>query len=106
VFFFFGRIIGYRVTPVLDGSRSVLDLLTHKSNFDDKHWKFPIGKEWQQKRKKEVQERNKGKMREYDEEKIQFSTPSFQILQERLPARNRLITTTTAKGPVFTSLGV
>jgi hypothetical protein len=51
VFFFFGRLIAHRITPVLSGTRSVLDLLTHKSNFDDKDRKFVDRKKWELNRK-------------------------------------------------------
>jgi hypothetical protein len=67
VFFSLGRIIGHRITPVLSETRSVLDLLTHKSNFDDKNRKHEVAKEWQQKRKDEVKEKNKEKMRKRNE---------------------------------------
>jgi hypothetical protein len=63
VFFFFGRILGHRVTSVLSGTRSVLDLLTHKSNFDDKNRKFKDRKKCELNRKEKRELNRKEKRR-------------------------------------------
>jgi hypothetical protein len=66
VFFFFGRLIGHRITPVLSGTRSVLDLLTHKSNFDDKNRNFNVRKERELNRKDEKMKKRNEKAADRD----------------------------------------
>jgi hypothetical protein len=65
VFFFYGRVLGHKVTPILHGNRSVLDLLTHKSNFDDKHRNFSITKKWKTDRKAKAKKPRNQKKKAY-----------------------------------------
>ncbi|KAA8901424.1 hypothetical protein FN846DRAFT_891826 [Sphaerosporella brunnea] len=60
-------VLGHKVTAVKEGNRSVLDLLTHKSNFDDRMRNNPIHKQWKNDRKAKAQKLLKGKRKIYAE---------------------------------------